>query len=152
MGYKKDQGRMARMAAFWTLIVLLFYGCNSLQQELVIRFPGSLGRAFGAIEGQPRSGFHLPIIGVGMSPAFLVALLVFAGGFVLIYRWLERPKYAELLIETETELRKVTWPTLPEAIDGSVVVIATVLFLMVFLAGMDWVLGRWAVFFFTSGS
>ena len=49
-----------------------------------------------------------------------------------------------MLIETESELRKVTWPTMPEAVRSSVVVIACVLFLMAFLASADWVLGRWA--------
>ena len=51
---------------------------------------------------------------------------------------------ADLLIETESELRKVTWPTVPEAVRSSIVVIACVLFLMAFLAGADWLLGRWA--------
>ena len=37
---------------------------------------------------------------------------------------------------------QVTWPTLEEAINGSVVVIICVVFLMAFMAGTDWVLGR----------
>ena len=62
----------------------------------------------------------------------------------LLYRWQNKPKTADLLIETETELRKVTWPTLDETIKGSVTVMVCVLILMAYLAGADWLLARWA--------
>jgi preprotein translocase SecE subunit len=97
------------------------------------------------------SGMRLPVLGVELTPAFLIAAALFLGGAFLIYRWLDRPKNADLLIETESELRKVSWPTLPEAMNGSTVVILCVAFLMVFLAGADWVLGRWSVFLFGAG-
>ena len=152
MAYKKDQGRAARMVAFWTLVGLLIYGSNSFLNELVITFPSVLGRPFGYVEGQAKSGIHVPVLGAALSPAFLITGLLFCGGAFLIYRWMDRPKNADLLIETESELRKVNWPTFPESLDSSVIVIVTVLVLMLFLSGSDWVLGRWAVFFFTSGS
>ena len=133
MAYKKDQGRMARMAAFWSLAVLIFYGCVSLHTELASMFP-EMGRSLG--------GFRIPILGMDFSPALIVAGLLLATSLWLLYRWQDKPKNADLLIETESELRKVTWPTLDEAITSSVVVIICVLFLMVFLAGADWFLGR----------
>jgi len=133
MAYKKDQGRMARRAAFWSLAVLIFYGCVSLHTELASDFP-EMGRALG--------GFRIPILGMDFSPALIVAGLVLATSLWLLYRWQDKPKNADLLIETESELRKVTWPSLDEAITSSVVVIICVLFLMVFLAGADWFLGR----------
>ena len=46
------------------------------------------------------------------------------------------------MIDTELELRKVTWPTMQEVINSSIVVIVCVVVLMVFLAGSDLVLGR----------
>ena len=55
---------------------------------------------------------------------------------------MEKPKNADLLIETESELRKVTWPTLDETVDGSIVVMVVVIFLMGFMAGADYVLGE----------
>jgi len=136
MAYKKDQGRMVRMAAFWSVAILFFYGCISLYRELSSHFPGALA--------VPIGGIHIPIIGVDLSGAFLIATVVFLGGAVLLVRLFEKPKNADLLIETEAELRKVTWPTLDEAINGSFVVIVCVVFLMAFLAGADWVLGKWA--------
>jgi preprotein translocase SecE subunit len=144
MTYKQDQGRMVRMVAFWSLLILLLYGCSSLRSELAISFSGVLAKPIG--------GIRVPILRADLSPAFLIAFVTFVGGLVLLRRWLEAPKNADLMIETEAELRKVTWPTLNEAIDGSVVVIVCVLVLMVFLAGSDWLLGRWAIFFFTTGS
>lgn len=135
MAYKKDQGRMARMTAFWSLAILVFYGSASLKTELVARSNAL---------AQPIGGIRLPVLGVNLSPAFLIAAIVFGVGMWLLNRWLARPRYADLLIETETELRKVTWPTIEETINGSVVVILCVVFIMVYLAGADWLLGRWA--------
>jgi preprotein translocase SecE subunit len=151
MAYKKDQGRVARMIAFWSAVLLLLYGCTSLRRELAVWFPGSLSRPLGYDENVMGSGMRLPVLGVELTPAFLIAAALFLGGAFLIYRWLDRPKNADLLIETESELRKVSWPTLPEAMNGSTVVILCVAFLMVFLAGADWVLGRWSVFLFGAG-
>ena len=141
---------MVRMAAFWTLAILLLYGTVSLRSELAISFPTVMGRAFGANPDVPGSGIHLPLLRVGLSPAFLVAATVFVAGIFLLHRWLETPKNADLLIETESELRKVTWPTFTEAVDGSVVVVVSVVVLMLFLAGVDWLLGRWAIFFYSA--
>jgi preprotein translocase SecE subunit len=135
-GYKKDQGRMARMAAFWSLAALIFYGCTSLRAELAGRWSGALGRPL--IASVP----ELPVLGVQLSAAFLIATLLFVGAIWLLYRQVEKPKNADLLIETEAELRKVTWPTGKEVIGSSTVVILSVLFLMAFLAGADVVLAR----------
>ena len=123
------------MAAFWTLAGLLFYGSTSLNDALSGYWP-ALARPL--VAGMP----SLPVLGVGLTPAFLVALVFFAGGLFLLYRWLEQPKSAELLIETEHELRKVTWPTMQEVINSSLVVVFCVLFLMGFLAVADWFLAR----------
>jgi len=134
MAYRKDQGRMARMATFWSLAILLAYGCVRMRTELTAWQPDSLGSAVG--------GMRVPILGLELSPAALIAIAVFAVGMFLLHRVLEKPKNADLLIETESELRKVTWPTLDETIDGSIVVMVVVLFLMGFMAGADYVLGE----------
>jgi preprotein translocase SecE subunit len=128
MAYKKDQGRMARMAAFWTLAVLVFYGCSSLRDLLTSQFPTSLG--------EPLAG-RVPVLGMELSPALMISAAVLAVALFLLYRWEETPKNADLLIETEQELRKVAWPTLDEAINGSWSVVLTVLFLMGFLFFSD---------------
>jgi len=133
MAYKKDQGRMARMAVFWCLAILIFWGCRSLNLQLGDWFP-SLRRALGDMA--------IPVLGQELSPAFLIATAVFAIGIFVLWRWSETPKIADLMIETELELRKVTWPTMPEVVNSSIVVIVCVAVLMVFLAGSDYILGR----------
>lgn len=140
MAYRKDQGRFARMAAFWTLAILLLYGCLQLRTELTSIFPESLGHAFGA-DATGEGGLRIPIFGVNVTAALIIAVLVATSGLWLLHRWLDAPKRADLLIETEHELRKVSWPTLDEAVDGSIVVVVVVLFLMGFMAAADYVLG-----------
>jgi preprotein translocase SecE subunit len=134
MAYKKDQGRYARLASFWVLAVLVFYGSTSLHSTLSTVFDGALA--------SPIGGFTIPVFAIKLSPAFLIAAVVFGAGIWFLYRWLETPKVADLLIETETELKKVTWPTTPEVVNSSIVVVVCVLFLMAYLAGTDWVLAR----------
>lgn len=134
MAYRKDQGRMARMATFWSLAILLAYGCIRMRTELSAWKPDSLGEGLG--------GVTVPATGLALSPALIIALAVFAIGMFFLYRAVEKPKNADLLIETESELRKVSWPTLDETVDGSIVVMVVVIFLMSFMAGADFVLGR----------
>ena len=135
MAYRKDQGRLARMTTFWSLAVLLAYGCIRMRAELTGQFPDSIGAAI-------QEGLVIPLVNLPLSPALLVAVGTFALGLWMLNRTLERPKNADLLIETESELRKVTWPTMDETVDGSVVVIVVVLFLMGFMAAADYVLGN----------
>ena len=120
------------MAAFWILAVLWFYGTISLNEELA-SFE-SLGTAI--------RGMRIPVVGMDLTPALLISFFALVAGLGLLHRWQNKPKNADFLIETESELRRVTWPSLDEAINGSLVVIACVLFLMFFLAATDYMLGR----------
>jgi preprotein translocase SecE subunit len=144
MAYKSDQGRLTRLAAYWTLAILAFYGCVSLHNELAGRFD-SLAQPL--IAGFPK----IPLLGWVVNAALLIAGVVLAGAWILLYRWQQTPKVADLLIETEAELRKVTWPTMPEAVNSSIVVIVCVAFQMAFLAGSDWQLGHWTTRLLTGG-
>lgn len=145
MAYKSDQGRLARLAAFWSLAALAFYGCVSLRSTLSSAFGGKLGQPFFAGMKQ------VPILGLSLSPALLITAVVLVAAWFFLYRWQQTPKVADLLIDTENELRKVTWPTIAEAVNSSLVVIACVLFLMGFLAGADYLLGRWTTLILTGG-
>lgn len=133
--YKKDQGRMVRMAVFWSVALLLFYGCGSLREVLSGKFTALSKPVFAAFP-------KLPVLGTSLSGGFMIAALVFCCAVVVAQRWIERPKNADLLIDTETELRKVTWPTGQEVFNSSIVVVVCVVLLMAFLAGADWFLAR----------
>ncbi|MDZ4774907.1 MAG: preprotein translocase subunit SecE [Planctomycetota bacterium] len=145
MAYKEDQGRLARLVVFWALALLVFYGCYAFYNEV-------LKAKFDSLRTPLFAGMKkLPILSIELNGAFVIAALLFAALIWLLMRWLQRPKIADLLIETESEMRKVTWPTMSEAVNSSVIVIVCVLFLMVYLAGADWLLGQWATRILTGG-
>lgn len=139
--YKSEQGRMVRMGAFWTLALLFLYGCMALNQTL-LSFVDSLKSDMGRI----------PILGWHLTGAFAISTAAFVVGFVLLFRWHQTPKVADLLIDTESELQKVTWAKMPEVINSSFVVIGFVLFLMVFLAGSDIVLSKIFTYILSGGA
>jgi len=130
--YREDQGRLARMAAFWSCILLLLFGCTFVYGLLVQidSFREKIG------------GMRIPVVGVDLTTAFLIPFALFVVGALILHRWQARPKVADLLIETEAELRKVTWPTPQEVVNSSMVVILCVLLLFGFLAAADWLLAR----------
>ncbi|MCA8980826.1 MAG: preprotein translocase subunit SecE [Planctomycetes bacterium] len=132
MAYKPQQGRIARTAAFWSSVMLLLYACYTLHSELS-------GRVESLAE--PLGGIVIPIVSVKLSISFLISFVTFVAGFVGLSIWLNKPKSADLLIDTEAELRKVTWPTMQEATNASMVVIATVVFLMIYMGLCDRLLG-----------
>jgi preprotein translocase SecE subunit len=136
MAYKPEQGRLARLAAFWALALLVFYGAASFHSTLISYFEWA-GRPL--IASLPK----IPVLGLKLNAALLLSGLLLAGGLYALHWYLSKPKSADLLIETESEMRKVTWPSMTEAVNSSVVVIVCVLFLMAYLAGADWVLGFW---------
>lgn len=137
--YKSDQGRMVRMGAFWILALLYLYGCMALNQTLAGFVDALSEDVLGTV----------PILGWRLTGAFMISGLLFLAGFYLLWAWHQTPKIADLLIDTEAELQKVTWAKMPEVINTSLVVIGFVLFLMAFLAGADIVLSR--VFSFILG-
>jgi len=144
--HRGDQGRLARLAVFWALAILLFYGCVSLYRTLSGAFGGGLGEPI--VQGMKK----IPVLGLPLNPALLITAVVLGASWYALFRWQQTPKVSDLLTETEIELRKVTWPTFSESLNSSIVVILCVLFLMGFLAGADWVLGQWTTLILTGGT
>ncbi|MSR61713.1 MAG: preprotein translocase subunit SecE [Planctomycetes bacterium] len=115
------------MAAFWALIAFLLFGCSFLHNLLVQWESLTV----------PLGGIRIPVVGVDLTPAFLICFLIFCAGAILIRSWQQRPKVADLLIDTEAELKKVTWPGGQEVWNASIVVIVSVILLGGFLAVAD---------------
>ncbi len=133
MAYKSDQGRLARMAIFWILWILIVYGCWGLRYAV---------KGWGLPTAITEALTTLPVIEeVSYASLFVLILIPAVVAFVLIHA-LNRPKFADFLIETENELRKVAWPSFKETRQASLVVVITVLILAGFLAGSDAVLSR----------
>ncbi len=132
--YKPDEGRTARQATFWLGEFFVFFGCSSLAATL---------NSFESLRGPWFESFTtVPILGVTLSGAFMVAAVVFFAGSLGLMAFLGQEKVAQRLIEVESEMKKVTWPSFKEASNSSIVVVATVLIIMAFLALSDLALGK----------
>ena len=55
---------------------------------------------------------------------------------------LNRPRLVDLLIETEAEMKKVSWPSRQEAWNSSVIVVITVVVMMGLLFFYDYTLNK----------
>jgi preprotein translocase SecE subunit len=129
VSYRKDQGRYARMFAFWALVLLVAYGCfhgGGLTDQLD-RWMGESNRTL--ID-------PFPILKT-LKTSTLIALGVLVVASFAIHRLLAKPKIADTLIDTEGELHKVTWPSWPEAWQGTMAVTVMVLILFAFLTVAD---------------
>jgi preprotein translocase SecE subunit len=129
VSYRKDQGRYARMAAFWALLSLAAYGCFH---------GGGLSDLFENWLGASNQVFidPFPILKT-LKTSTLLALGALAAVAFAIHRILNRPRVADALIETEAELMKVTCPSWGEAWQGTLAVTAMVVILFAFLTVAD---------------
>ena len=129
--YKKGQAAATRYIAAGAMAAMLAWGCYGLWKFLV------------NLEGWPRHSFtRIPGIGLSITPALLIALgVLVAAGFGL-FLLLNRPSMADLLIDTELEMKKVSWPTRQEAWNSTVIVIVTVIVFTVLLFSFDVILAK----------
>ncbi len=134
MSYRKDQGRYARMFAFWALVLLFAYGClhGGGLSDLLDQWLGESNQTF--ID-------PFPIL-KSLKTSTLIALGVLVAIALVAHRILNRPKIADTLIDTEGELMKVTWPTWGEAWQGALAVATMVVILFLFLTVVDMSLGQ----------
>jgi len=126
------------MASFWGLFLLAGYG-------LLGGFIHVLNGWLAHFNVDVKPWTKIPILGdfgIGAASSLGLQLLV---GF-LIYRFLNRPKVADMLIETESELRKVVWPTWADTWAGTMAVVVTVIVLLAYLAVAD----RFYIWFFST--
>ena len=132
--YKPDQGVYARTTSFIVLGALTVFGCQTAYYWL-LSFKGSF-------LGKDLAGGDLPVLSVPLTPALLIATAVAVLLVVLMYRFLNQPKPADMLIDSETEMRKCTWPSWDETFTSSLVVVVVMIFFMGLLAAMDLALNR----------
>ncbi|MEO0652273.1 MAG: preprotein translocase subunit SecE, partial [Planctomycetota bacterium] len=72
--------------------------------------------------------------------ARVISFVVFVVGAVFVHRYMQRDNVVETLVDTETELKKVTWPTFNETVNSSLIVVAFVVLLTGYLWLSDQVL------------
>ena len=116
--YKAGQAKTSRWAAYLLGALLIFLGALSLYGFINRPGTGIL------VEG-------LPILGT-LTWFKLIAVFVFILGVYVMHRILNRPAMVDLLIDTEQELRKVSWPSKAE-VKNATLVVALVTFVMGFI-------------------
>lgn len=116
--YKPGQAKTARWTAYLlgTLMVLL----GALSLYATINVPGKMVLAS-----------NVPVVG-SVTGFKLIALVVGILGVWALHLVLNRPATVDLLIDTEQELRKVSWPSRTE-VKGATLVVALVTFIMGFI-------------------
>jgi len=80
---------------------------------------------------------EIPVVGVPLTPGFLLSIAIFTGLALAIWKLLNVPKIGDLLIDTELEMKKVTWPSFDESRKAALVVIFCVIVMVVFLSASD---------------
>lgn len=133
MSYRKNQGRYARMIAFWAVALLLGYGCfrSGGLSSVVSRW---MTEDAVIID-------NFPIV-QQLRTSTLIVAGVLAVTLFLLTRLLNKPKLADLLIDTEGEMHKVTWPGWSEVAQGTVAVASMVAILFAFLTIIDLLFAR----------
>ena len=101
--YKRNQGRIVRQLTAIALGVTVFLGCYVLAQGPLSNYDDGV-----------RYGIPFALLVLGCWAA---------------YRAVNYPKFADFLIAVEAEMAKVSWPTFPEVVRASAVVI-TIMFLL----------------------
>jgi preprotein translocase SecE subunit len=116
------------MIAFWAVALLLGYGCFR-------------GGGLASVVGRWLSNDTLLIDNFPLVHQLKVSTLIAAGVLAALLfgcsRILNGPRLADLLIDTEAEMRKVTWPGWGEVVQGTMAVTSMVIVLFLFLTGVD---------------
>lgn len=126
--YKADQGRGVRLFMALSCLVLSLWACVNLYDLItpVDMPPGSVWLDVDLL------GLRFPVSGYMIPPAAL-----FLGIALVVWHLTHRPKVAEFLIETEGELKKVSWPGRKEWINSSLAVMVVILIFVVYLYAVD---------------
>ncbi|HXG60595.1 MAG TPA: preprotein translocase subunit SecE [Planctomycetota bacterium] len=128
--YKAGQGRWTRASALVLLGALTAFGCITFYT-----WPSTTSSWWADIA-------RLDVAGKAfrLKPILFPTAGIFAAVMLTAYLLLNRPRWADFLIETEGELRKVAWPARKEYVGSSVVVVLVITVISVFLYAVDSIL------------
>jgi preprotein translocase subunit SecE len=130
--YKSEQGLLVRGSGLGVIAALLAFGCWGLYFWLAAK---------GTFFKEPVGGIVVPLVDLTINGALIVTLALFCAGVLATAHIIGKPRTADLLIETESELQKVTWPSWPETVNASIIVIFATLLMAGILFLFDVVLG-----------
>lgn len=125
--YKPEEAKTSRGLTAAAVGGLLLFGLYTLFHQLIGSFWKDPLPGIGLLLGD-----EFPI-----SPrVILVTVLIVVAAFA-DYVLCNHPKVVEFLIETEGEMKKVSWATRQEVVGASLIVIFTVVVLGVFIFAVD---------------
>ena len=138
--YKKGQGMISRIIAWIFLGAFAMFGCISLY-SFIDKVDYSVTPERVTFWGTEL--LKIPFFDLTIYLGLIISILLFALLLFIIYMFIiNRPANADYLIETEYELRKVSWPPRHEYWGSSLAVIVSVIIMGVFLVVIDQVWGR----------
>lgn len=108
--YKRSQGKIARQVTFWAIVLLIGVGAYRLERTALV---------------------------AGSGYRYAIALAVVAVGAWFTFRLVNMPRFADFLIAVEAEMNKVSWPSRPELLRSTIVVIVTMFVLTAALLFYD---------------
>jgi preprotein translocase subunit SecE len=122
--YKEGQGKWARVLIVSAVALGAVFAVVSLHESL-----------------PSRQRWDIPGLNWSFDYRFLIEGPILIGALVFAVWLFNHPPAADFLIDTEAELRKVTWPSRKEEINNSIVVVVAVIVIGLFILSVDTILG-----------
>lgn len=133
--YKKGQGKIVRLSSGIALTLLALFGCISLYTFVP---------QFNIEETPPPPTFwgttitQIPFFELTINYGLIVSISLFLILILLIYLLIiNKPSTADFMVETEIEMKKVSWPSKQEHTSSTIAVIISVFLIGVFLMVAD---------------
>lgn len=144
--YKPGEGTVTRLGLFVSMALFLFYACQRWFYHWTYA-RDVLGRWLDNLHWRGLIGWSFdPQLHGVFSWGGVLALALIAGGLLYYYIYI-KPKSAEFLVQTDLELRKVTWPKITPWFKvetpvwgATYVVLLVVVLLAFYVFGVDYVL------------
>ncbi len=130
--YKRGQGKWTRLG---TIFVAAFLGILTSYNLFATYLSPYVPAVDQTVPGSLAHARHVSMVFLGISIAFLVV-------FGVVVFWLtNKPKNADFLIATDSEMKKVNWTTKGELLGSTRVVVLFLFFIAIFLFCVDFVFG-----------
>ena len=127
--YKRTQGMKVRRATIFGFLIIAFFGVYSYRGSLE-----SIGTQDLEVLIPFTGGYTIRLL---PDLAFTLPILLVAGSIWIGWRLVNYPPFADFLIATEAEMNKVSWTSRKRLIQDTIIVLATMILLTVFLFVVD---------------
>jgi preprotein translocase subunit SecE len=128
--YRPEEGHRSRAVIGIATAVLALYGTHAFYEWLPQEFWQKSITKLNTLIGTEGTEFMV-------TPALVVAVAMAIAILFAVYKLVNYPKFVDFLIETENELKKVSWASRQQVISESIVVVATVLIVGIYVFMVD---------------